>query len=429
MAEDTDETLGFLIVGIGPRAGALAVRDRLLIEEDAIPATLAGLQQAGLEQAMLVATCDRTEVYAVAQDRDAAAASILGILARYAGLTSEALCREISIKSGEDAIRHLFVVAASLDSMVVGEPHILGQIKSALHLARASGLMGSELETILKAAFSAAKRVRSQTAIGTRPVSIARAAVELACGVHGSLTRRRGLLVGTGEMGELMMQALLNAGLSEAFVTDPEPLRAEHLAQSLDCHVLGYEELATWLPEADIVVTALGSRRCAITHALVRDALRVRRQQPVVIVDTAVPGDVEASVDRLEAAFRYDVDDLERIARDGQASRNAEAAAALRLIDEEVGAFLLALKQREAIDVLVALRRHFELTRDAALADAAGDAGKATRLLINRLLHTPIATMKAVAADSGDASSDLAALQRAVDRLFRLGRFGSENEE
>lgn len=429
MAESPADTTGFLIVGVGPRAGALAVRDRLLIEEADVPATLAGLRQAGLRQAMLVATCDRTEVYAVAPDHAAAANAILDILAGHADLTVEALGREVSVKSGEDAIRHLFVVSASLDSMIVGEPYILGQIKSALHLARANGLMGSELESILRAAFAAAKRVRSQTAIGTRPVSIARAVVDLARGVHGSLVRRTGLLLGCGEMGELMMQALLNAGLGEAFVTDPQPPRAEHLAQTLDCHVLGYDELATWLPEADIVVAALGSRRCTLTFPMVRDALRKRRQQPVVIVDTAVPGDVEVTIDRLEAAFRYDVDDLERIARDGQASRNAEAAVAARLIDEEVAAFLSAVKQRDAIDILVALRRHFERAREEALAAAGGDADKATRLLMNRLLHTPTATMKAAALDAGEDSPDLGTLQRAVDRLFRLGRFGSETDE
>ena len=312
---------------------------------------------------------------------------------------------------------------------MIGEPYVLGQVKASHRAARDAGMSGKELEAVLQAAYGAAKRVRTETAIGERPVSTAAAAVELARGVHGDLGRCGGLLVGTGDMGELVAEALLAGGLGHFVVVHPRAGRAEAMARTLNCHVAPFEDLARALADGDILVTALGARRSIVTAEMVKAALKSRRKRPVLLVDASIPGDIDTAVERLDGAFLYDLNDLEGVAMRGRASRENEAGAALDIIDDEVARFLRGRAARAAVPTLTALRRHFEAAREAAIADAAGDAEKATRLLINRLLHGPSEALREIAALGSEGATDLRGAERALNRLFRLGDSAPEDEK
>jgi glutamyl-tRNA reductase len=429
MAQEGVSGATLLVVAATPRSTPLAVRDRLAIAEAESAAVLDDLRRADVAEAVVIATCERTEVYALTAVPAASANAIVGVLAAQGGLDAGELAAQLKVIDGEGAVRHLFMLAASLDSLVVGEPNILGQIKAGRRLARAAGMVGSGLDSYLQAAFAAAKRVRSQTSLGTGPASLAAAAVDVARSVHGELERCRVLLVGSGEMADLVTHGLIGAGLLQVVATDPLAARAERAAQTLDGHIVAFETLAAALCDADIVVTGLGSRRFLLSPATVREALRRRRHRPMVLIDCAIPGDVDPGVDGIEEAFRYDLDDLERLARDGHASRRQDIERARALVEADVRAFTSGLRERDAVGAVIALRRCFEEARDAALADAGGDAERATRLLINRLLHGPTETLKGIARSGGAASGDLDQLQRCLSRLFKLELGDTENDE
>lgn len=417
------------MVGANQRSASLTVRDQLFVEEYAMAGLLDGLRDSGVEQALIVSTCDRVEVQAIHHDHEAAVGRIVELMAAHAGLAPEDLNGALYVLSGEDAVRHIFTVTASLDSLVIGEPYVLGQVKASHRAARDAGMSGKELEAVLQAAYGAAKRVRTETAIGERPVSTAAAAVELARGVHGDLGRCGGLLVGTGDMGELVAEALLAGGLGHFVVVHPRAGRAEAMARTLNCHVAPFEDLARALADGDILVTALGARRSIVTAEMVKAALKSRRKRPVLLVDASIPGDIDTAVERLDGAFLYDLNDLEGVAMRGRASRENEAGAALDIIDDEVARFLRGRAARAAVPTLTALRRHFETAREAAIADAAGDAEKATRLLINRLLHGPSEALREIAALGSEGAADLRGAERALNRLFRLGDSAPEDEK
>jgi glutamyl-tRNA reductase len=416
-----------LVVGCNHRSSPLAIRDRLYVEESAVAGILDRLRAAGIGQAMMVSTCDRVEVVAIDSEPEAAARRINDVLAGHARLAPTELFGHLYTLCGEDAVRHVFSVAASLDSLIVGEPHVLGQIKAAHRMARELAMSGAELESILQAAYATAKRVRAETAIGERPVSIASVACELARGLHGDLAHCTAIFVGTGEMGALIVETLRASGLGSLRVTDPKPLRAEAVARTFGCHVVGFDDLAGDLAAADIIVAALGSRQVVVTGGMLKAALKARRKRPVFVIDAAVPGDVDPVVDRLDDVFRYTLDDLERVALEGRALRAGEAAAAWRIVDEALAAFDRDAAERQAVPLLTVLHQHFETAREEALADAGGDADKATRLLVHRLLHAPSEVLRAAAA-GGRGDHTLKTLETALTRLFRLRRPDQEND-
>jgi glutamyl-tRNA reductase len=417
-----------LIVGANQRSSSLAVRDRLYVEEHAHRPFLERLQRAGITQALLVSTCDRVEVHAMHPDPEAAGRKIAAIMARHGGYEPNEVADQLYTIIGEAALRHLFAVAASLESTVVGEPHVLGQMKESHRASQAAGLTGSELEAAVQCAFAVAKRVRTETAIGEGPVSVAAAAIDVARGVHGDLERLSCLMIGTGEMGELLAEALREAGLGRLFVTDTRASRAEAAARALDCHTLPLEDLADAAGKADIVLGCLGSRTPVVSTELARAALRKRRNRPIVFVDTAVPGDIDPLADRLDGVFLYTLDDLERLARNGRKAREGEVETARRIVDEEVTAFLLARAERAAVPALTRLRSRFESARAQALADAGGDAEKATRLLVNRLLHDPITRLREIAGRGDDADRELSRFDDMLKRLFDLGDEDTEHK-
>ncbi len=393
---------GLVIVGANHRTASLGCRDLLFVDDAEAPSFLKGL---GLEQALILSTCDRVEIWACGADQ-----SVLE-----SALHARSGDAPLYTYTGEVALRHAFTVTSAMDSLIIGEPQVPGQVKAAARLARTAGTMGANLDGVLDAALSTAKRVRSETSIGEGPVSIAAAACQLARDLHGDLSSRRALLVGAGDMGELVAESLLAAGLGRLEVTAPRITRAEAVARALNAHVVPYEDMSDILPMADVVLAAVGGRSVAFTSDAVARALKARRRRPVFLIDCAIPGDIDPAVNRLDGAFLYDLADLERVALKGRTSREQAAVSAKAIIEDEVAAFGKERISRQAVPAIVELRQYFEEQRQAVLEDNLS-APEATRLLINRLLHAPSEVLKEGAVESGE----WAEMERLLKKLFRL---------
>ncbi len=423
MADPPPVDVPLVIVGANHRSAPLTLREQLFIDDIARATVFDLLRSAGIAQSVILSTCDRVEIHSVHQDPTTAAKVMIEALSRHSGISVAELGPGLYTKHGAGAARHLFSIAASLDSLVVGEPQVLGQVKASERAARAAGMIGSELDTLLQAAFATAKRIRSETTIGERPVSIAAAAVSVARDVHGAFQSCAGLLIGLAEMGDLVCRAMQEAGLGRWAICDRKATRAASLARQLGANILPMESLDDALAVADVVVTGVGLGPYILTPALMVRALKRRRRKPVFIVDVAVPRDSDPAINDLDDAFVYDLGDLEQVTRTGIADREAAAKTAWRLVDSELENLLRSRAMRAAVPTVVALRNHFETTRSAVLEEIQnGDASTATRLLINRLLHDPSEVLREIAADAEDGADR----NRAEDVLKRLFRLNSE---
>jgi glutamyl-tRNA reductase len=417
--------IALLVIGTSHRTSPVALRDRFALVEAELSAALEGLRGSALGEAALIATCDRVELVTTSADGEQVAARFVALLAEHTGFAAPAIAAGLYRHEGAAALRHIFAVASALDGLVLGEPQVLGQVKAAHRLAAELGLAGAELEAVFSAAYAAARRVRRETRIAERPVSIAAAALQLARDIHGDLDRCAALLLGPGEMGELIAEQFGRAGLARLVVCGP-PARAERAAQRFGCNLLPLDELDEGLAAADIVIAALGSGRAVLTVPRVAAALRRRPRRPIFVIDAAIPADAEPAVNDLDGAFLYDLGDLERTALAGRAVREAASAEAWRIIDAELAAFGVRRAARRAVPAVVALRRHVEALRRQALEEAGGDAEAATRLLANRLLHDPSEVLRELA---GASAGEIAAIEDLLRRLFRLGGEGEENTE
>ncbi len=405
-------------VGVNHRTAASGLRDLLFLEAEQQPELLGELRAAGLGEALVLSTCDRVEVIGLAEDPEGADRRALELLGRRAGLGAAALDGQCYRAREREAVAHLFAVTAALESQVIGEPQVLGQVKESHRLAAAAGMIGPRLDALLQAAYASAKRVRGETAIGEMPVSVAAASLRLARRIHGDLARCNVLLLGLGEMGELLGHEMIAAGVGGLVVVHESERRAELAAHRLGCNFRPAAERAQALADADVVIAAAGTGRRTVTAEQAEAALKARRRQPMFFVDAAVPGDVEAAVGELDGAFLYDLADLEKAAVEGRASRQATAEAARRILEEELAAFLRSRAERGAVPAVVALRRRFEEVREEVLGQPGLDAAEATRRLINRLLHGPSEALRRAAADG---VADRAALEQSVETLFAAG--------
>ncbi len=415
MPENSPSTLRPFVIGANHRSCGLSVRDRLFVEDGDVPQFLQRLKQAGIAEAFVLSTCDRVEIQGHHEAPQEIEPIVLGLMAEHAGLDSRELSGQFYLKANEDAVYHIFSVAASLDSQIVGEPQILGQLKAAHRLARQEGIVLGAFEGLLQSAYSAAKRVRTETAIGERPVSIAAAAADRARDLHGDLSNIAVMLIGVGELGEMIARHFLTCGIRHLSITHPIARRAGSLARQLDCHQVDDSRIADALGEADVIVCAMGRRHHTLTTDMIRAALKSRRNRPQFIIDTGIPGDVEPAVHRIDDAFVYDTDDLESAALDGKVDREQAASEASRIIESEVRTYQKSRTERGATPVLMALRNHFEDVREQVLAEVGNDAERASALLINRLLDHPSRMLRDAALDPGAGDTE-----RVVRQLFDL---------
>lgn len=420
------------VVGATHRSSSVGLRDQLFVDDDAAPVLFERLAAAGIPQALVLSTCDRVEIQGMAPSPSAAVEAARLILAARAGQAVSEIAGLLECLTGDAAVRRIFAVAASLESQVIGEPQVLGQVKEGHRLAGRYGMVGPELESLLQSAYGAAKRVRNETPIAERPVSLAACAVQTARDLHGDLGRCSGLIVGLGDMGDLIGGQLRLAGLGRTVLTGPSR-RVEAEARRTGRHFAPFDSLDDALAEADIVVTASGAGGALISADAAERALRRRRRRPILLIDGGVPGDIDPAVDRLDGAFLYTLDDLERLAREGMATREEASSAAWDIVNAEAAAWRRSRIERGAAPALVALRRHFEAVRDEIVAAGPDmDAAEATRRLVNRLLHGPSEALRGLAATGGEDWRDPAALTRLLERLFGLdgaGDAGNDDED
>ena len=426
MPEDRAQTARPFVAGVNHRTSSLGLRDQLFIEDEAVPGVLAVLREKGLDEAVLLSTCDRVEVVGAHPDPQAAAETVLAVLADQVQVPLADLKAQANVLYDEPAVLHLFNIAASLASLVIGEPQVLGQVKAGHRMARDGGMPNGVLESLFQAAYVAAKRVRTETGVGEGPVSIAAVATMLVGDLHGDLGKVSALLIGAGDMGEMVAEDMIGEGLTNLIVIHPRERRARRTAKVLGCTCDSFENLDALVPKTDVIIAALGGGGRIVGKDLVAAALKARRRRPILVVDTAVPGDVDPAVHDLDDAYVYDFGDLERIAMEGLVGRGTEAEAAQRIVDEEVRAYLSGRRERDAVPLVADLRQYFEQQRAQALAEAGGDADKATHLLVGRLLHGPSTRLRRAAAE---ADLDLAAAERLLAHLFQPDTPGGEEND
>ncbi len=406
-------------VGANHRSSGALLRDRLFIDDAMVPRTLDRLRDAGLAQAIVLSTCDRIEIQGLHPEAERMATVIRDDFCATSNVGGNEITDQSYAHYDDTALRHIFAVAASLDSQVIGEPQVLGQVRAAHRLSADCGMMGPEFEAVLQAAYSVAKRVRTETQITRRPVSIASAAAQVAQDLHGDLSRCRALIIGLGEIGELIHDHMRQAGLRDTAMTGPSQ-RVESAARRAGLHFAPLEDLAAEVASSDIVVSAAGTGRRIVTAALVESALRQRRRRPILFLDGGVPQDMETTLERHDGAYLYSLDDLEQVALQGRTQRQEASADAWRLIDEGVAAWHRQRAERDAVPSVVALREHFEQVRQGVLAENP-DAGpeEVTRLLINRLLHRPSTALRDLAAaEEGGSGVSRNQVERLLGRLF-----------
>lgn len=392
---------GLHVIGLDHRTCPDPIREAIFVADEELPAFLNALKQAGFSEAMVMSTCDRVEVRAFHNDAEDVPALIAEALTAPTPLEAGQIASSSYHLTGVVALTHVFRVSAALESQVIGEPQVLGQVRASHRLATANGMAGSRLEAVLRASYSAAKRVRSETAIAEGPTSLVAAAIRVARSIHGNLSACRLAIVGVDDIALMMGAQFKENGLGHIIIADRAPRRAEMAARDLSAHIADFDIRSKTLAEADIVLCANGDGRYAIDAEMLQSALRARRRRPIFLVDLAVPADVDPAVERLDDAFLYDLNDLENLASEGKASRQAAIAQAERIIDEQVSAFLGGLAGRSADPLIVELRDAVERERLAVLREKpSAGAEEATRLLASRLLHRSSEALRVLASEN-----------------------------
>jgi glutamyl-tRNA reductase len=403
----------FQVAGLNHKTAPVELRERLAIGQDALgETTRALLARPGVQEAMILSTCNRVELLVAHNGLEP---QLPEFLAQHFSLDRSVLEPHLYRYQDEEAVRHMFRVAASLDSMVVGEAQILGQVKQSWNLARELGAVKGPLDKLLQGAFTAAKRVRTETEIGSSSVSIASVAVDLARRIFGSLEGKKILIVGAGKMSELAARHLIQHGADSIMVANRTYDRALRLAEQFLGQAIRFEDLFARAHEADIVITSTGASQPIIGVEQAQAILHRRKGQPVFVVDIAVPRDVDPLVNRLEGMFLYDIDDLQQVAASNLVDRGHEAEKAEAIIAEETERFRRRIRTIDIAPVLVDVQGTAEELRQSELHRQRGllqnltreqqEAVEAiTRGLMNKFMHMPLQALKA-AAREGDAAA------------------------
>jgi len=415
--------MNFHLIGVNHESAPLEVRERLAVTDAQLPDAIRSLvQQPGVDEGMVLSTCNRVEMLTSTKQ----SADLRSFLGSYFGVSPSVLNSHIYEFEQREAIRHVFRVASSLDSMVVGEAQILGQVKEAYAIARGMGAVHSALEALLSRAFAVAKRVRTETAIGSSSVSVASVAVQLAEKIFGSLADKTVYLIGAGKMAELAARHLIAHGAKNIIVSNRTLSRAEELAESFGGRAVPFEQMYDTADHADIILTSTGATDPIFRREHGERFRKDRRNRPMFFIDIAVPRNVHPEINKLDGMFVYDVDDLQSVATDNAAERKKEAERAEKIIELEVDRFTTRLKSLAVVPTILSLQEYCETIRQAEIDRIRGRLGTInpdqeaaieamTRGIINKLLHTPITTLK-----SSTDHPEAATIHEMIRRLFNL---------
>jgi|SRR5581483_3061526 len=413
-----------VLVGLNHRTAPVEVREQLAFTNGRLEPALRRLVELDVvNEGAILSTCNRVEVVACGGDPATVGAVLPEFLAREHGLAEPALAGHLYVHADREAVRHLFRVAASLDSMVVGEPQILGQLKEQYAAAVAAGASGPVLHRCFHKSFSVAKRIRSDTGIAEKAVSVGSAAVELARGIFDRLEDKSALLLGAGAMGELTARQLLAQGVGSLMVANRTFDRGIDLARELGGTPVPWERLARYLPLADLVVAAASGDEFLLRPPAVDDALRERRHRPMFLIDLAVPRALDPALSALDGVYLYDIDDLEGVIADNRGARAREAEKAEAIVEAEVDAFWQWFTSLDVVPTIVALRDKLEIIRRCEVERTLASLGptdprqrdaieRLSVALVNKILHAPLSVLRRT-----EDGADVDVLRR----LFRLG--------
>jgi glutamyl-tRNA reductase len=398
--------LEIVLLGLNHKTAPVALRECLAFSPDETSAILrAFLESPVINEAVLVSTCNRVEVLMAAEDKTNAVRTAKTFLSEFKKLPASEFEKSLYIHKGEDAVRHIFRVASSLDSMVVGEPQILGQIKEAYKLATLKKTSGVILNKLFHRTFFVAKRVRSETGIGDHAVSISYAAIELGRKIFGAFEEKKVLLIGAGEMAELAVEHLIRNRAGEILVANRTFENGVKLAKRFKGRAIRFEEIADSLERVDIVISSTASTDYVVTRNQVKAIIRRRRNRPIFFIDIAVPRNIDPEINRLTNSYVYDIDDLKGVIDESIENRNKEAIKGERIVDEAVIGFRQWYDNLDVVPTIVALREKMDAIAQAeikktlhALKHLSDDDRQAiarmTRAMINKILHDPLLLLK-----------------------------------
>jgi glutamyl-tRNA reductase len=413
-----------LITGVSHKTAPVEVRERLAFREESLPAALADLKaRDGVAEAVILSTCNRVEITVTTEDRSDPQAVVDAFLAEQKVVDAVKIEPHLYRLEGKAAIHHLFRVAASLDSMVVGEPQILGQLKAAYAAAKDCGAVCGWLDGLMTRTFSVAKRVRSETGIGQMAVSVSYAAVELARKIFGSLNNRTVMIAGAGKMSELAARHLRRSGASHVFVTNRTHERAVEMARLFQGTPVEYSRFTAMLPEVDILIASSGAPHYILHKDEMQRVISARRNKPMFLIDIAVPRNIEPSVNEIDTIFLYDIDDLQEVVNANLRERAKEADHAEAMVAEEVERMMARLKVAEVTPVIVGLQEQLEQIRAAEMDKTRRKYGPftpeqeqameaLTRGIINKIAHGPISELRSHAGNP-EGAHVVAAIRKA----------------
>ena len=419
-----------LLTGLSHKTASVDLREKLALREAELPDALHELQNLGASEAMILSTCNRVEIALTSPDQTEPLTIVERFLKNSQSSATDFGGHLYHLEARE-AIRHLFRVAASLDSMVVGEPQVLGQLKSAYAIAKNEGAVGGLLEQVLTRSFSVGKRVRTETGIGQMAVSVSYAAVELARTIFGSLKGRSVMIVGSGKMGELAAKHLHRSGAKRIFVANRTWERAEEMAALFKGQAIEYTRFVSMLPEIDIVIASSAAPHYILTKDDMQRVIAARKNKPIYLIDIAVPRNIDPSVNEIEGVFRKDIDDLEGVVNANIQERSKQAEQAEAIVADEVERMISRLKLEEVTPTIVSLQEQFENIRSTEVSRAlrrlpdsltaeqqrqiVAQMDAMTKSIVNKIAHLPISALRT---NAGQPDSDQ--FLDAIRKVFHL---------
>jgi len=420
--------MNLVLVGINHRTAPVEVRERMNIPESRLPEAVSDLvHREGVLEGLILSTCNRVEVATCARDDVDAEPLIRQFLADHQHCDLGPYERYFYLHRQQGAVKHLFRVASSLDSMILGEPQVLGQVKQAYVVARQVGALNGALNEVVNQALAVARKVRRETALGTAAVSVSYAAVELARKIFGSLVGKTIFVIGAGKMSELAAKHLLRSGASAIFVSNRTYDRALELAEAFHGTAIRFEQLLEFVDKADIVISSTGAPHFVVRKDQAEKLLAARKHRPMFFVDIAVPRDIDPAINELDNAFVYDIDDLEHVVEANKRQREREAVWAEEIVEQEVQKMMRRLASRDLVPTIVALEERLNRIRQDELERFRGKLSSLTpgqreavdtltRSILNKILHGPITELK-----SGAGRPDQGTLVQLIRKIFGVG--------